>query len=70
MVKLTTYTGKGGLLVCQDDADVIDYGLVPYKVPAETPITDTSTNHYASNPEDVPTGDAPFNTANKNPTGW
>lgn len=30
---LSTYTGRGNLIVCPHDADVIDYGLIPYKMP-------------------------------------
>lgn len=28
--KLSTYTGKGGLIVCRHDVDEIDSGLIPY----------------------------------------
>lgn len=58
-VKLTTYTGRGGCLVCPKDADPIDYGLVPYKIPAERPVKETRTNSYYDN-ENI-TGTAPFN---------
>ena len=37
-IKLSTYTGRGGLIVCSNDADKIDYGLVPYKIPAQKSI--------------------------------
>jgi hypothetical protein len=37
-VKLGTYTGHGGLRVCSECVDVIDYGIVPYKIPAEKPV--------------------------------
>ena len=43
--KLSNYTGRGGLVVCQDDADQIDYGLVPYTIRAERPIPWTRLNH-------------------------
>lgn len=43
--KLEMYTGRGGLIVCAKDADKIDYGLVPYKVPVERPIPWTRINH-------------------------
>lgn len=33
--KLSNETGRGGLRVCPDCVDVIDYGIVPYKIPAE-----------------------------------
>src|ERR1700733_2002114 len=35
---LSNETGRGGLRVCPDCVDVIDYGIVPYKIPAEQPI--------------------------------
>lgn len=35
---LDNYTGRGGLRVCPDCNDPIDYGLVPYKIPAEQPV--------------------------------
>lgn len=43
--KLTTYTGRGGLIVCPHDVDVIDYGIVPYKTPTERNIPWTRINH-------------------------
>jgi hypothetical protein len=43
--KLSTYTGRGGLIVCKNDKDKIDYGLVPYNVPAEKNIPWTRINH-------------------------
>jgi hypothetical protein len=33
--KLSTYTGRGGLVVCQHDRDDIDPGLIPYRIPVE-----------------------------------
>lgn len=36
--KLSTYTGRGGLIVCPKDVDKIDYGLVPYDIPVERPV--------------------------------
>lgn len=49
-VKLDTYTGKGGLLTHKNVAEKalnIVYGLVPYKIPAERPIPETTSNHPA-----------------------
>lgn len=43
--KLSTETGRGGLIVCKTDVDKIDYGLVPYQVQAEKPVPFTRTNH-------------------------
>lgn len=36
--KLSQETGRGGLIVCPNDADYIDFGLIPYKPPTERPI--------------------------------
>lgn len=36
--KLAPETGRGGLIVCPDCVDPIDYGLVPYRIPAEAPV--------------------------------
>ncbi len=36
--KLPVETGKGGLLVCPSCVDAVDYGTVPYKIPAERPV--------------------------------
>ncbi len=44
-VKLSTYTGRGGLIVCKSDADAIDPGLIPYTIPAERPVPWTRINH-------------------------
>lgn len=44
-VKLSEYTGKGGLVVCRQDADKVDPGLIPYSVKAEKNIPFTRTNH-------------------------
>lgn len=43
--KLSTYTGRGGLIVCPKDVDKIDYGLIPYRSPAEKNIPWTRINH-------------------------
>ena len=37
---LSKETGKGGLRVCPDDRDTVDYGLVPYKVRPEKNVPD------------------------------
>lgn len=60
--KLSTYTGRGGLVVCHNDIDKIDSGLVPFKPRKESslpwsrsgftdtdngaPIVDTETMTY------------------------
>ncbi len=45
-IKLGVYTGRGGARVCRKDADAIDYGLVPYKIPAEKPIPEARVNNF------------------------
>lgn len=43
--KLSPETGRGGLIVCPNDADKIDFGLIPYKVTEEQKIDFTRINH-------------------------
>lgn len=43
--KLESYTGRGGAIVCPNDVDKIDFGLVPYKVPYERSVQFTRINH-------------------------
>ena len=43
--ELTLYTGRGGLIVCPNDVDKIDYGLVPYKPRTEENVPWTRINH-------------------------
>ena len=50
---LSKETGKGGLRVCPNCVDSVDYGLIPYKVKAEAPIPDSRINQ-----RDVTTGRA------------
>ncbi len=51
-IRLDDYTGRGGLIVCPRDRDAIDYGLVPYKVPAERSVPEVSINNLADS-EDI-----------------
>lgn len=55
--KLSTYTGRGGLVVCKEDADEIDYGLMPYEVSHERSPDVTRVNHQntdnGTEPEDI-----------------
>lgn len=44
-VRLDQYTGRPGLMVCPNDADAVDPGLIAYKVPAEKPVEWTRINH-------------------------
>ena len=41
---LAVETGKGGLRVCPNCNDKIDYGLVPYVIRPEAPIPDSRIN--------------------------
>lgn len=43
--RLSSETGRGGLIVCPNDADAIDYGLIPYIVTTEQPLEWTRINH-------------------------
>lgn len=50
--KLDVYTGKGGLYthnLVAAKALNIDYGLIPYKIPAEQPIPYSTNNHEEPN---------------------
>lgn len=44
-IKLSQYTGKGGLIVCRRDADRIDQGLIPFTPRRETNVTQIRINH-------------------------
>lgn len=52
---LDVYTGRGGLIVCPQDLDAIDYGTVPYNVSEKEIVKETRINHFATNPQDVTT---------------
>lgn len=45
---LDIYTGRGGLTVCPNCNDPIDYGLVPFKIPKEEHVPDSSPDIYTS----------------------
>ena len=45
ITRLDSKTGRGGLMVCPNDADKIDFGLVPYVPAPERPVTWTRINH-------------------------
>ena len=59
--KLSQYTGRGGLMVCPNDYDEIDYGLIPYKTPTEQNLPWVRVNHTdttnGSDPIDPETDD-------------
>lgn len=45
VTRLSLETGRGGLLVCPNDADKIDYGLIPYRIPPEKRVQYSRVNH-------------------------
>ena len=47
--KLSTYTGRGNLIVCNRDADRIDQGLIPYKTPTQERVRQVRINHTNTN---------------------
>ncbi len=53
--RLSAATGRGGLIVCPKDVDKIDYGLIPYKIPAEKNVPWTRPGDTG-----VPTGVTPL----------
>lgn len=56
---LSAETGRGGLLVCPNDRDKIDFGLMDYTIPVERHIPVSRINHQnvtnGSEPIDVET---------------
>lgn len=61
---LDVYTGRGGAFVCPECNDPIDYGLVPYKIPAEKPVPISRDAYYTGGtiPANLNTT-VPFDTA-------
>lgn len=59
-------TGQGGAIVCKRHNDPIDYGLVPYKIPAERAVKET---RVLSNMVDNAnlTGTTPYDLTTSNP---
>lgn len=57
--KLEPATGRGGLIVCPNDADKIDPGLIPYNIDVEKPVKFVRINHQnvtnSTEPLDVET---------------
>lgn len=45
VIKLSAATGRPGLLVCPNDADAIDHGLIPYTLPTERGVKWARINH-------------------------
>lgn len=45
VIRLSAATGRPGLLVCPNDADTVDYGLVPYTLPNERSVRWARINH-------------------------
>lgn len=69
-IQLHTYSGEGNIRVCLDDYDKIDYGLVPYKIPAEKPVPFARDTVYVSNPQNIPQTYSPFNAALLDPMSY
>ncbi len=57
VIKLKPASGRPGLLVCPNDADNTDYGLIPYTVGPEKSVKWARINH-----QDVTNGSEPENT--------
>lgn len=64
VTRLSSQTGRGGLLVCPRDADVIDHGLIPYAVPVEQSVRLVRINHT-----NITNGEAPIDYDNTNELG-
>jgi hypothetical protein len=54
--RLSTYTGRGELIVCRHDVDTIDQGLTPFRPLIEKNIPYTRINHTDTS-ESVPSVD-------------
>lgn len=55
VTKLSADTGRGGMLVCKNDADKIDFGLVPFIPRTEQQIPFSRPNH-----SDISNGSEPY----------
>lgn len=55
-IRLSSATGRPGLIVCPNDADAVDPGLMAYTVPAEKGVPWTRINHT-----NVDNGASPLN---------
>ncbi len=66
---LDTYTGRGGLRVCSECNDPIDYGIVPYKIPAEKSTSWSADAMNSANPDDIETDYGPWDYINFDPMG-
>lgn len=64
--KLGKYTGAEGAIVCPNDRDSVNYGLIGYKVPAEksVPFVADSINSGTDPGEEI----APFDFSTSYPT--
>jgi hypothetical protein len=59
-VKLSMQTGRGGCIVCPNDADLIDPGTIPYALPTEKSVQWARVNHT-----DVTNGTSPLSDSQK-----
>lgn len=54
VTRLKSESGRPGLLVCKNDADTTDYGLIPYTLPQEQSVKWSRINHQnVTNGSDV-----------------
>lgn len=67
---LGIYTGRGGLLVCPECKDPIDYGIVPYYVIPERPITNTREANRTASLKSIPQKYKPFLADNMDPAAY
>lgn len=63
---LTKETGEAGAIVCRRHKDPIDYGLVPYKIPAEKGVKETRVLSNFNDNTNID-GVTPFNLDTQNP---
>lgn len=62
--KLAPQTGRGGAIVCPRCIDAVDYGQIPYKVPAEVPVPWARIDGlYIAPPNQIPEQYPPYNFA-------
>lgn len=52
--KLSAETGRGGLVVCRNDADKLDFGLMPYVASTESKVPFSRPNHTNVNNGSTP----------------
>jgi len=63
--ELKKYTGRGGLIVCPNDIDSVDFGLIPYTIGPEKKVEWTRVINIL----DVPDSTPPLDYDNTNELG-